>query len=111
MGPRTRRVNARNLSTTLALLLAAGGVIAASGTLEIATDRDTWRRLQAGDQAVPTGTDLTATAAAVAPAYRTYDGRGNNPLHPLWGIAGSNYRREDSGAAYTDGASMPPGAN
>ncbi|HJQ96965.1 MAG TPA: peroxidase family protein [Candidatus Polarisedimenticolaceae bacterium] len=91
------------------MLLAAGGVIAASGTLDITTDRDTWRRLQAGDQAVPAGTDLTATAAAVAPAYRTYDGRGNNPLHPLWGSAGSNYRREDSGAAYADGFSAPAG--
>jgi len=109
MGPRTRRVDARNLSTTLALLLAAGGVLAASGTLDITTNRDTWRRLQAGDQALPSGTDLTATTAAVAPAYRTYDGRGNNPLHPLWGSAGANYRREDSGAAYADGFSAPAG--
>src|SRR5262245_17862724 len=110
MGPRNARVDVRKLTTSLALLLAAGGVIADSGNLNTA-DRDTWRRLQAGDPALATGTDLTAdTTAAVAPAFRTYDGRGNNVRNPLWGSAGTTYRREDSGAAYANGTSAPAGA-
>ena len=99
----------RKLATSLALLLAAGGVIADSGTLNT-VDRDTWRRLQAGDPALPGGTELT-NASAVAPTYRTYDGRGNNLRNPLWGSAGVTYRREDSGAAYADGLSAPAGPN
>ena len=45
-----------------------------------------------------------------APEFRSWDGRGNNTANPTWGSASTQYLRETSGAAYTDGLSMPPGA-
>ncbi|MBX3357125.1 MAG: peroxidase family protein [Phycisphaeraceae bacterium] len=42
--------------------------------------------------------------------YRSYDGSGNNRNRPSWGMAGSNYLRESSGAHYGDGRSAPAGA-
>ena len=70
-------------------------------------DRQSWRALQLGDPGAVNNVD----AATPAPLYRSFDGRGNNRSHPLWGSAGSDYRREASGAAYVDGLSEPPGAD
>ena len=39
---------------------------------------------------------------------RTYDGSGNNLLHPTWGTAGTQLERRAS-AAYDDGVSLPRG--
>jgi peroxidase len=46
-----------------------------------------------------------------APEFRSFDGSGNNPAHPEWGSAGTDYLRERSGAHYADGKSAPAGGN
>jgi hypothetical protein len=101
-------VNVRRLSTTLVLLLAAGGIVADSGTSS-SLDRAAWRRLQAGDSGATAGTELAA--AAPLSGFRSFDGRGNNVFRPSWGSAGVTYRRETSGADYADGIAAPAGPN
>ena len=104
----------RRLSTLfrvgIALPLAVVGVFATTRADDTATpapsaERERWRALQRGDR----GTPASAEAAVPSPGYRTFDGAGNNIAHPLWGSAFTNYLREASGAAYTDGTSAPAG--
>jgi hypothetical protein len=70
-------------------------------------DRLDWRQLQGGD---PSRSQPTRRPQP-APAFRSYDGLGNNPLHPTWGNAKTPYLRERSGAHYSDGISAPAGAD
>ncbi len=69
-------------------------------------ERAQWRELQRGDRQRAGG----KPAPSPASRYRSFDGLGNNLLHPRWGSAGSNYLRERSGADYADGRSSPAGA-
>lgn len=70
-------------------------------------DRMDWRQLQGGD---PSRSQPTRRPQP-APAFRSYDGLGNNPFHPTWGSAKTPYLRERSGAHYSDGISTPAGAD
>ncbi|MGD9648088.1 MAG: peroxidase family protein [Pirellulales bacterium] len=54
--------------------------------------------------------DLTPVLGAASLATYSYDGTGNNLLHPDWGSAGSALLRE-APAAYADGIASPAGAN
>lgn len=112
------------LRAQIALLVAAAGVVGVpqaaerEGAPSQPPDREKWRQLQLGDLGLPAVPETFVAApdavptpdAAPALGYRTFDGRGNNLSHPLWGSAGTQYLRETSGAAYTDGRSAPPGA-
>ncbi len=53
--------------------------------------------------------DRTVPSAALT-AVRSLDGSGNNPTHPAWGQAGTDFLRV-AAAAYADGVSMPAGAD
>lgn len=102
-----------------ALALLAGVMIAAAanqtdqsaqGRIDprISGSRDGWR---AAVRSHANGTQLQIRNNPPAPAYRSYDGKGNNAGNPQWGSALSNYLREKSGAHYADGFSAPTGAN
>src|SRR5262250_671208 len=41
--------------------------------------------------------------------FRTFDGTGNNVVHPDWGAAGTHLLRQASGAHYSDGTSSMGG--
>ncbi|MFA6044402.1 MAG: peroxidase family protein [Phycisphaerales bacterium] len=66
-------------------------------------DRDQWRQHQQGDPRHPGG----PIAPQPSTGYRSYDGSGNNLQHAAWGVAGTNYLREASGAHYADGIGAP----
>src|SRR3954468_3822051 len=53
---------------------------------------------------------VLVAAAESAGQLRSYDGTGNNLLHPDWGAAGTTLLRL-AGAAYADGMSAPAGAS
>ena len=74
----------------------------------ISGSRDGWR---AAVRSHTNGTQLQIRNNPPAPAYRLYDGKGNNAGNPQWGSALSKYLREKSGAHYADGFSAPNGAN
>src|SRR4051794_8984198 len=56
--------------------------------------------------------DRVQPAALIPPpsGVRSFDGTGNNTLHPSWGSAGVDLIRV-APAAYADGASAPAGQN
>jgi len=74
----------------------------------IASSRDGWR---IAVRSHANGTQIQVRNNSPAPAYRSFDGKGNNTVNPQWGSALSNYLREKSGAHYADGFSAPNGAN
>jgi hypothetical protein len=53
--------------------------------------------------------DLLQGPGALGPVP-PLDGKGNNPVHPMWGAAGADLVRV-AGAAYADGISTPAGEN
>src|SRR5438067_1964157 len=44
------------------------------------------------------------------PTTRSYDGTGNNPVHPRWGSVGEQFRRTTT-VGYADGIAAPAGAD
>ena len=98
-----------SLVVTLMALLAGPGLTLAADDqyLDGPLDRPLWRQLQQGDKARPS----SRPAPPPAQGYRTYDGQGNNLTNTQWGAAQTDYRREASGAHYSDGISTPAGAD
>lgn len=72
--------------------------------------RDGWRQSNR-QHAQPSNPATPGSHSPPAPTYRSFNGQGNNLVHPMWGSAISDYLREQSGAHYADGKSAPNGAS